>query len=147
MRTQATVIKTENNLATVELHRKSACEGCHKAADGKGCSVCSLLGSNSKFSALAENPVGALVGDRVEVETSTGRVLFYAAAVFVFPVLAALLFWALSGLFLSELHWQVAFAGIGFVVSFAAVWIYSERIRKNKRDIVIVAILSPEDNG
>ena len=34
----ATVIATDGQIATVEVERTSACEGCHKNEDGKGCS-------------------------------------------------------------------------------------------------------------
>ena len=91
MKTVATVIATDGRIATVETERTSACEGCHKNADGKSCSVCSLVGGERKFTARAYNEIGAKVGDRVMIESRTERVIWYAVLVFVLPLLVALL--------------------------------------------------------
>lgn len=145
MRTEAVVIAVEDRVATIKLNRKSACEGCHKSEDGKGCSVCSLLGADREFTATAKNPIGARVGDRVEVETESSRVLFYAALVFLLPLLCALLFWGIATIFTDQMHWKLLTALLGFIASFAGVWFYSERIRKNQQDIVIVSVLEKSE--
>ena len=80
MKVKAKVISTDGIFALVESERLSACDGCHKHAEG--CSVCSLMGSNKKITSRAKNNIGASVGDEVEIETETKTVLFYAVLVF-----------------------------------------------------------------
>ena len=65
---------------TVSVKQQTACEGCHRK---DGCTSCA-----SMLSVRARNDCGASVGDRVEVTEKTGRVLFYAFAVFVLPLFA-----------------------------------------------------------
>ena len=67
MKTFATVITVTDMYAVVETERVSACEGCHKATEEGGCSVCTLMGGSRKVSAKADNTLGAKVGDRVVI--------------------------------------------------------------------------------
>ena len=142
MKTVATVIETKGTLAVVEAERTSACEGCHKMAEGNGCSVCSLMGSWKKLRSTAENRVGAKVGDRVTVETATSRVLFYAALVFVLPILLAIAGWLFAGIFSKEVLWRGVGAAIGFVLTFVGLRIYSGVLGKRRCDAVITSIIS-----
>lgn len=143
MKTVATVVELRGRIAVVETDRVSACEGCHKAAPGQTCSVCTLMGSGKRsVRSQADNGIGAAVGDRVEVETSSRRILLYAALVFLVPMLAA----AAGGWILWALTRQTVFAAIGaaagLAIAFAAVRIYSVRVGKRRPDAVITGILS-----
>lgn len=140
MQTKATVISLDGNYAIVETERTSACEGCHKATDG-GCSVCSMLGSDKKLAARALNTVGAKVGDRVSVESRTGRMLLYAALVFLLPLFLALAGWGIATLVTDLLHWHLIGAAIGFVGCFAGLFIYSKHLKNTRCDIEITEIL------
>ncbi len=140
MKTVATVIATDGRIATVETERTSACEGCHKNADGKSCSVCSLVGGERKFTARAYNEIGAKVGDRVMIESRTERVIWYAVLVFVLPLLVALLGYAVAAVFSVSDAWCVVCALIGFVGSFIGLWFYSGHVQKRRCDIVITEI-------
>ena len=140
MQTRAVVVEVNGEYAVVETERTSACEGCHKATDGS-CSVCTLMSSDRKLRTIATNPLGAKVGDRVTVESSTGRMLWYAVLIFVLPLLAALLGWVIGACFTQAPAWQFACAAFGFVVSFAGVWVYSKFIQKKKCDNQITEIL------
>ena len=140
MKTIATVIATEGRIATVETERTSACEGCHKNEDGKGCSVCSLMGGERKFSARAYNEIGAKIGDRVMIESRTDRVIWYAVLVFVLPLLVALLGHGGASVFVVSDAWRVVCALIGFVGSFIVLWLYSGHVQKRRCDIVITEI-------
>lgn len=149
MLTKATVLNTEGDVALVEVERSSACEGCHKNENGEGCSVCTLTGGNRKFSAKALNKVGAHKGDKVEITSSSSRVLFYSALVFLLPVVVALAFYFVAqSLFDVELYRYLALVG-GFVISFAIVWLYSKSVGAKRCDIEIVRILesSEIENG
>ena len=145
MQTMATVIKTNNNRATVEVERRSACEGCHKNKDGGGCSICSLTGAAKTFEAEALNEIGAKVGDRVTVVTKTDRVLGYAALVFLLPVLVGVAFYLVAtALTETEILYYAAMV-FGFVLSFFFVWLYARRIAKTRCDVEIVQILDKEN--
>lgn len=149
MLTKATVLNTEGDIALVEVERSSACEGCHKNETGEGCSVCTLTGGNRKFSAKALNKVGAHKGDKVEIASSSSRVLFYSALVFLLPVVVALAFYfAAQRLFDVELYHYLALLG-GFVLSFALVCLYSKNVGAKRCDIEIVRVLesSGTENG
>lgn len=149
MKTNATVISVSGTRATVETARTSACEGCHKMAQGsRGCAVCTLVGGgNQRFTATAENPVGAKVGDRVTVESATGRVLMYAALVFLLPLVFCFAGWLIASRITPEPLWQAAGAAVGFVGCFAALWGYSRHLRKRRADVIITGILPPEESG
>ena len=84
MRQIGIVSEVFDGFATVEVSRKSACEGCHAASDG-GCSACISFG-NKKTTARADNSIGAKIGDRVMLETDSRVVILYAAAVFSAPL-------------------------------------------------------------
>ena len=130
MKTIATVIAVNGGLATVETQRTSACEGCHKSEDGKGCSVCSLMGGDRKLSAIAKNTVGAKVGDRVAIESATGRMLWYACLVFLLPLVVTLACYAIATQLTVNAVWHLLGALIGFVGTFFGVFAYSRYIQK-----------------
>ena len=75
------VIAADEAFVTVAVRQQTACDGCH-AKDG--CASCA-----SMLEVHAHNDCGAEVGDRVEIASSTGRVLLYALLVFVFPLIPA----------------------------------------------------------
>ena len=144
MKTYATVIAVDGKIATVETQRTSACEGCHKATEEGGCSVCSLMGGNRSIATRADNSLGATVGDRVAIESSTGRMLWYAVLVFLLPLLVgALLYGAVAWRF-GNTPWCLAGFGVGFLGTFGAVCAYSEIVRKKRCDVRIIEIIKQE---
>ena len=90
MNTFAYVKEVKGKYAVVETERKSACDGCHKNENGEGCAMCRIFGGNTKVSAKAKNPLGAKVGDKVEIGSSSGRMLLYAVVVFILPIVTAI---------------------------------------------------------
>lgn len=141
MTNKATVIAVSGSTATVAVERTSACEGCHKKAEGQECTVCTLMGGSRTVTAQADNTIGAAVGDTVTVESDSGRMLRYAALVFLLPVFAALLFWFVSSRFTGSELLRLSFAAIGFAASFVCVRVYSRTVQKKRCDIVITEIL------
>lgn len=138
MRVKAVVTEVSEKYSVVESERMSACEGCHKSAEG--CSVCSLMGSEKKISTKAINRIGAKVGDTVEIETESRRVMLYAAAVFMLPVLLCLAFYGVASLIGFGETAQYVFLAAGFVISLFFVWIYSKFIVEKRIDAEIVEI-------
>lgn len=125
-------------LALVEVSRHSACEGCHAKADGN-CSACVSFG-DKKTSANADNSIGAKVGDRVILETESRTVILYAASVFLFPVLLAVIGYLL-GTFMSFTAAPYIGAILGFILAFVIVWATLDRRAKKRCDVRIVRIL------
>ncbi len=143
MRVKAKVIRLEGKYAIVESERLSACEGCHKSAEG--CSVCSLMGGNRIITSKAKNTVGAKIGDVVEIETEAKTILFYALIVFVLPVITMLAFYFASALFTVSEIYRYIFAFLGFVLTFIGLWLYSKFRVEKKCDSEIVSIESEND--
>ena len=141
MRNEATVVAVNGTRATVEARRLSACEGCHKKVEGEGCSVCTLMGGDGTIRTEAENPLGAVVGDRVVIESATGRMLWYAALVFLLPIVLALAAYGVVSCFAAEAAWALGAAAIAFVGTFAGLFVYSKRVQKKRCDAQIVEIL------
>ena len=143
MRTIATVIETpEKGIAVIKVERQSACEGCHKASEKGGCSVCTLLGGKNAAHARARNTVDATVGDRVAIESRTSRILSYAALVFLLPV-ALLLAGYFIGKALGGETVALIVAGCAFLLSLVFLYCYSRFVVSGRLDIEIVSVVSP----
>ena len=140
MKTFATVIAVTDTYALVETNRVSACEECHKATEEGGCSVCTLMGGSQKISAKADNTLGAKVGDRVVIESATGRVLWYALLVFVLPLLCAAAAYGIFTLAGLSAEWRLIGSLCGLVGTFLGVFAYSEIVRKKHCDVKITEI-------
>ncbi len=140
MITVAKVKETSGKTAIVEAERKSACAGCHKQSDGQGCSVCGLLGGNAVITAKAKNTVGAKVGDTVEIESSSGKMLLYALLIFVIPILAAVAAYFVASN--ASEGTRLLFAGGAFALVFLADALISRATGKNRCDINIVKIIN-----
>ena len=142
MQTNATVTEVHGSYAIVVTERTAACDGCHKAEEG-GCSVCSLMASDRKMSAKASNEIGACVGDLVVVESDTKKMLWYAALIFLLPLVIAILAWGISAS-LTDSAWIHAVSGFGgFLLSFLGVFLYSRAIKDRSCEIRITEILKP----
>ena len=141
MNTIAVVKETNGKYAVVETERKSACDGCHKNENGEGCAMCKIFGGSAKISAKAKNGVGARVGDKVEIESSSGRMLGYAAFVFVLPLIFAIAAYFVGmGIGIGE-----GFSGLcaigAFVLTFSIIAVVSKLFLSNRCDISIVKII------
>ena len=142
MRTEATVVELKKGRAIVESQRLSACEGCHKSQDGeKGCSVCSLMGGDRTIRTEAENPIGAKVGDRVVIESRTGRMLLYAALVFLLPVVLALTAYGLASLCTAVEAVRLTVSAATLICAFLGVFAYSKSVQKKRCDVEITEIV------
>ena len=141
MRTQGKVIRLDGTYATVLCSRTSACEGCHKLADGGECSVCSLMGHGRTMETRALNEVHAAVGDTVVLESDTSRMLGYAALVFLLPVVVLVVTYLLSGLWISLELYRYLCGAVAFVLAFIGIRIYSERVIKRRSEVRVVEVI------
>lgn len=113
--TQYAIIKklTGPEKAEVEVLRGTAC--------GDDCGSCEVCHYASKIRVEARNAIGASVGDRVEIETATSRVLGAAVLVYVVPFVLFFIGYAIAALLLDMAELQAmlmsfAFFAVGFVV-------------------------------
>ncbi len=141
MKTNATVISTDGEFALVEVVRLSACEGCHKAESGS-CSVCSLTsGGIKKTTVRAQNTLGAAVGEKVVVESSSRRILLYAAVLFLLPIFLFAAGFGVSSLFTATLWIRVLAGFCGMVIAFVGVAVFEKTVAAKRCDVEIVARL------
>lgn len=131
----ATVCETKERTAIVEVRRQSACAGCHAG----GC-----LGCGQAVRAEAENLVGAQVGDRVELEATTSRVLLHAVLVFLMPLFAAVCFYLLGWSFsLAEPICYLLALG-GLALAFCGLMLYA-RVHGVQVPLRIIRVLEARD--
>lgn len=139
MRQRAVVLETKGNIAVIEVSRSTMCDGCEKNSGCAGhCDITGIMSAGNKMKAKAENVIGAAVGETVEIETESSRVLGYAALVFLVPIVMCAVFYQIV---LSLFHDQAAAVGgaaAGFVLTFALIAIIDRKIAKRTPDIKIV---------
>jgi len=138
-------LSADGKIAEVEAERKSACEGCHKGADG--CAACSLLGPNKKITCKALNKAGAAIGDTVEIESDSRRMLIYAAVIFILPVVAGIAGYLLASLLSDSELVRAAAAAAGFAVSIGGAVLWSSIRSRKSTDVVIVRIVGEDDQN
>ncbi len=141
MNTVAYVKEVNGKYAVVETERKSACDGCHKNENGEGCAMCKVFGGSTKIEAKARNAVGAKVGDKVEIDSSSARMLFYALLIFILPLVVSVAAYFVA----TSFGYGETVAGVcaicAFVVCFAIVAVISHFVISKRCDVEIVKII------
>ncbi|MBQ7923293.1 MAG: SoxR reducing system RseC family protein [Clostridia bacterium] len=146
MKQKALVKAISGKYAVVEVTRSAMCDGCSQKDCGKHtCSAGAIFGAGKKMSAKARNPMNAVPGDTVMVETEEKTLLWDAALVFLMPLLLCGIFYWIADLLFHNVTAAYCAAAVGFILAFCLLG-YIEHIRKEKvPDIVIVEIL-PQTN-
>lgn len=139
MKQNGFVIKTDKEYATVEITRTSACEKCHSA---DACFSC-----NKKMQAKALNEIGAQVGDRVEIESSSSMILAFASLVFILPIVFALSFYYIGTLFTTGLLTPFLISFGGFALSFVLICFLVNKTAASKNNVKITKIISQLDSN
>ncbi len=136
MRQIGIITKTNETTAEISVRRLSACDGCHKANPGMqtddgvvyaSCHECSMFPTETALSVTAENPIGAAVGDRVVIESSSQLILLYAAAVFLLPLLLAAVLGVAFAAWMDAVWSPYLGAVVGFVGAFVLVKLIFDR--------------------
>ena len=119
----ATVEKIlDSQHAIISVPRKSACG--HDCEECAGCGI-----SGTAIRARAINAVGAKIGQKVVVESSTEKMLGIVALVYLTPIVLFFIGYITMLLLNFSVPVQYTVAGIGFVLGIlCAVW-YDRRIR------------------
>ncbi len=118
----------DDGTAVVVHVRESACSGdCHK------CSGCGA--AKETILLKAENPIGAMRGDLVKLESATGPVLKAAAVLYMLPIL---LFFV--GYFAGYVLFGrgALMGGLAFAASIALVVRYDRRIGKGDQTVYTI---------
>lgn len=149
MRQRAIIVDTDGKTAKIAVSRTSMCSGCEKSGGcGGHCEITGLIDmGDRKMMASALNPIGAVAGDMVEVETESRTVLGYAALVFLLPIAVCAFGW-----WLGNRIWNTQTAGIiaaaaGFVLTFFGIAVFDRVKQKRTPDIVIVKKLENPSDG
>ena len=121
----------DDGTAQVVLSRQNACSGdCHK------CSGCGAVGQT--LTVVAQNPIGACVGDGVIIRSKTAPVMKGALVLYILPLLLFFLGYALG----AALHWNGVLAGgLGFVlgvVAIAGVVVYDRRVSAKENNVYTI---------
>ena len=136
--TQFAIIKklTAPDKAEVEVLRGTAC--------GDDCGSCEVCHYASKIRVEARNDVGAQLGDRVEIEARTSRVLGAAVLVYVVPFVLFFIGYAVAAAlnFSEGLSMVMSFAA--FAVGMVIVVIVGRRHRKNPITYNIARVVGHE---
>ena len=145
MRQRAVVLEVNGREAVIEVSRATMCDGCEKHGGCEGhCEITGLLSTGGKMKTRALNKIGASAGDTVEVETESGRVLGYAALVFILPIIVCGLFYfAADAMFEAEYAPAIG-AAAGFLLTFAGIAVIDRIKGRKEPDIVIVDIVKSE---
>lgn len=146
-RTAVVVNDIGNNIKEIEVSRETACEGCSQQGS---CHACIMLGDSKKNRAMrtkAFDPLGAQVGDRVEVETESSTVIKYAAEVFLLPIILGAVGYLLGeslGAKISESIGRflpLVCSLVGFAAAFAYVKLVPAKRAEMNCDVKIVRII------
>ena len=141
MQKKATVIETNGSGAIINMQNDSACDTCVVSG---GCVMCKRI---PRFE--AENKAGAKNGDTVWIETPPTHMLRYAAAVFVFPIVAAFTaFFVLKAAGTGDTLTSAAAAAAFPLFFLSACFIINRHVKKSG-GIVITEIIqdSPKPGG
>lgn len=133
MRQRATVDAVSGKVAVISVVRESACSGdCHKCA---GCGAVTQT-----LQIRADNLIGASIGDKVYVESTTGPVLWAAVLVYLVPLIGFFI-----GYFLGTVcGWVSVCAGVGFLLGWIPAVCYNAYIKKRPPVYTLVAFVEQE---
>ena len=146
MTAKCTVIEVKKDgTAIVCAERKSACAECHAAGGGKTCGACDIFLGDDKFTAEADNSIGAKAGDTVTVESPSGYVIASAALLFILPIVIAALFY--GAVYMVYPGYAPIGALCGVILCYAVIFLIEKITKKKKSRMKIVKILNEKSGG
>jgi len=113
----------DSNHALISVPRKSACG--HDCEECAGCGV-----SGAAVKARAANPIGALPGQKVVVESSTKKMLGIVAFVYTIPVVLFILGYLVMAFTTTSVPMQYGVAIAGFLIGIVLAIVYDRRIKR-----------------
>lgn len=136
--TQFAIIKKlpSPDKAEVEVLRGTAC--------GDSCESCGVCHYASKIRVEARNDIGAQVGDRVEIEATTSRILGAAVLVYVVPFVLFFIGYALAAALSMTEVMRVVMSFAFFALGLGVVVSVGRRHRKNPITYNITRVIGHE---
>ena len=122
--------------AEVEVLRGTAC--------GDSCESCGVCHYASKIRVEARNDIGAQVGDRVEIEATTSRILGAAVLVYVVPFVLFFIGYALAAALSMTEVMRVVMSFAFFALGLGVVVAVGRRHRKNPITYNITRVIGHE---
>ncbi len=145
MKQKAVVKSIRKDCAMVEVTRNAMCDGCaNQNCQSHTCAAGAMFGSAKTMTVRAQNPIGAKEGDTVWVETADSRVLQNAALVFLMPIAACAVLYAIAAALFAELWIAYTAAAVGFIGAFGVLGLVEKKKKKEEPDIVITRIEDPD---
>ena len=130
-----------NGQARVAVVRKGACShDCSKCGGG-----CSELMVSSTVAVMAANPVRAMPGDMVRVESSTGGILKAAVVVYLVPFILFFLGYFICAAFQLSSGISAAVGGIGFALGVLLAVLLDRQVRRNRSITFCITAINPAD--
>ena len=136
--TQFAIIKklTAPDKAEVEVLRGTAC--------GDDCESCGVCHYASKIRVEATNDIGAEVGDRVEIEARTSRILGAAVLVYVVPFVLFFIGYAIAAMLNMSESMRVVISFVAFAIGMGIVVVVGRRHKKNPITYNIISVIGHE---
>ena len=127
--------------AEVSVKRQSACgHDCSKCGGG-----CSELMVSSTVAVMAANPVRAMPGDMVRVESSTGGILKAAVVVYLVPFILFFLGYFICAALQLSGGISAAVGGIGFALGVLLAVLLDRQVRRNRSITFCITAINPAD--
>ncbi len=127
------------NEAEVEVLRGTSC--------GDSCGNCQLCKINNKISITVKNEMGALPGNKVEIESKTSEILSIAAFVYITPLVAMLVAFFIASAFTSVELIKIAAGFAALILSGIVIVFYGKQKSKKPVSYKIVRIIEAEDDA
>lgn len=125
--------------AEVAVKRQSACgHDCSKCGGG-----CSELMVSSTVAVMAANPVRAMPGDMVRVESSTGGILKAAVVVYLVPFFLFFLGYFICAAFQLGGGVSAAAGGVGFAAGVLLAVLLDRRVRRSRSITFCITAINP----
>lgn len=127
------------NEAEVEVLRGTSC--------GDSCGNCQLCKINNKISITVKNEMGALPGNKVEIESKTSEILSIAAFVYITPLVAMLVAFFIVSAFTPVELIKIAAGFAALILSGIVIVFYGKQKSKKPVSYKIVRIIEAEDDA
>ncbi len=127
------------NEVEVEVLRGTSC--------GDSCGNCQLCKTNNKINIVVKNEMGALPGNKVEIESKTSEILSIAVFVYITPLVAMLAAYFIASAFTTVELIKIAAGFAALILVGIVIVFYGKQKSKKPVSYKIVRIIETEDDA
>lgn len=138
------VIAIDGNIATVEKCRTSICDICARKNKIGACDTCFDKEEQATVKCLADNSIGAEIGDKVEYVKNRRASFAFAIVVFVAPLICTLVAYLVSSIITDDPGVSGRIAVVFFAIAMVVAGLYSYKVSKRRCEYMISAICDKE---